>query len=323
MIITLAVQILVVDLPIAVTLLIFTIEHSSFGWALVAIREDEDAAEIIGVRTTAVKWIANALGAGIAGGFYAQRILYLEPSGTFAFDISLNVVLMAVIGGAGTWQGPLIGAPLVLLVADALRVTVTSEHCPPIIPGCISCVIAPKSPRNCGAAGLRMPSNVAVAAYDTDLELELDVKTLQRGGFDMTRVCVIGSDHGAAQHLVAFVHPGRRARFFGKHGLLWTTLSGILFGAALAFVPLTGPIVIVGPLAKSMVAGLEAPALRRGLGPLATALAGLGIPEEAALAYESAIRAQRILLIVRGDAHAIQRARQLLYQTRIDSFESA
>ena len=65
--------------------------------------------------------------AGIAGGLYAQRIMYLEPTGTFAFDISLNVVLMAVIGGAGTWQGPLIGAPLVLLVADALRVTVTSE----------------------------------------------------------------------------------------------------------------------------------------------------------------------------------------------------
>jgi branched-chain amino acid transport system permease protein len=162
MIITFAVQILVLDLPITqgalgiylaplplpplaverlfyfiflalavlVTLLILAIEYSNFGWALVAIREDEDAAEVIGVRTTEVKWIANALAAfiaGIAGGLYAQRIMYIEPTGTFAFDISLNVVLMAVIGGAGTWQGPLIGAPLVLLVADALRVTFTSE----------------------------------------------------------------------------------------------------------------------------------------------------------------------------------------------------
>jgi branched-chain amino acid transport system permease protein len=113
-----------------VTTLVYAMEHSNFGWALVAIREDEDAAEIVGVRTTEVKWVANALSAfiaGIAGGLYAQRTLYLEPTGTFAFDISLNVVLMAVIGGAGTWQGPLIGAPLVLLVAAALRVTVTSE----------------------------------------------------------------------------------------------------------------------------------------------------------------------------------------------------
>lgn len=112
------------------TALVYAVENSNFGWALVAIREDEDAAEVIGVRATAVKWIANALVAliaGIAGGIYSERVLYIEPTGTFAFEISLNVVLMAVIGGAGTWQGPLIGVPLVLLVAEALRVTVTSE----------------------------------------------------------------------------------------------------------------------------------------------------------------------------------------------------
>ena len=115
---------------VLVTLLVYAVEHSNFGWALVAIREDEDAAEIIGVRSTAIKWTANALAAfiiGIAGGLYAQRIQYLEPTGTFAFDVSLNVVLMAVIGGAGSWIGPLIGAPLVVLVADVLRVTFTSE----------------------------------------------------------------------------------------------------------------------------------------------------------------------------------------------------
>lgn len=115
---------------VAVTVLVYAIEHSNIGWALVAIREDEDAAEIVGVRTVEVKWAANALAcfiAGVVGGLYAQRIAYIEPTGTFSFDISLNVVLMAVIGGPGTWQGPLIGAPLVLLVADALRVTFTSE----------------------------------------------------------------------------------------------------------------------------------------------------------------------------------------------------
>ncbi len=162
MIITFAMQILVLDLPftqgalgvyltpldldprateqlfyfvflgcaVAMTVLIYFVENSNFGWALVAIREDEDAAEIIGVRTTAVKWIGNAVACfatGVVGGIYAQRILYIEPTSTFSLDVSLNVVLMAVIGGAGTWQGPLIGAPLVLIVAEALRVTVTSE----------------------------------------------------------------------------------------------------------------------------------------------------------------------------------------------------
>lgn len=118
------------SLAVVATVLVFAIENSNFGWALVAIREDEDAAEVIGVRTTAMKWSANVLAAfmtGIVGGIYAQRVLYIEPTGTFALDVSLNVVLMAVIGGSGTWQGPLIGVPLVLVVAQALRVTVTSE----------------------------------------------------------------------------------------------------------------------------------------------------------------------------------------------------
>src|SRR5690606_18735245 len=103
---------------------------SNRGWARVASRGDEAAAEIIGVKPIEVTWIANAIAcfiAGVVGGLYAQRIMYLEPFGTFSFDISLNTVLMAVIGGAGAWQGPLIGAPVVLLVADALRVTFTSE----------------------------------------------------------------------------------------------------------------------------------------------------------------------------------------------------
>jgi branched-chain amino acid transport system permease protein len=117
-------------LAVVVTALVYAIERSNIGGALVAIREDEDAAEIIGVKTIEVKWAANAIAcfiAGVVGGLYAQRIMYIEPFGTFSFDISLNTVLMAVIGGPGTWQGPLIGAPLVLLVADALRVTFTSE----------------------------------------------------------------------------------------------------------------------------------------------------------------------------------------------------
>lgn len=121
---------LFLGLAVLVTALVYAIQYSNIGGALVAIREDEDAAEIVGVRTVEVKWAANALAcfiAGLVGGLYAQRIAYIEPTGTFSFDTSLNVVLMAVIGGPGSWQGPLIGAPLVLLVADALRVTVTSE----------------------------------------------------------------------------------------------------------------------------------------------------------------------------------------------------
>lgn len=117
-------------IALAATVLVYGIENSNFGWALVAIREDESGAEVIGVRTTEIKWIANLLAAfvaGLVGGIYAERIFYIEPVGTFTLDTSLNIVLMAVIGGAAAWQGALIGAPIILLVAHWLRVIVTSE----------------------------------------------------------------------------------------------------------------------------------------------------------------------------------------------------
>jgi branched-chain amino acid transport system permease protein len=117
-------------LALLTTIVVYGVENSNFGWALVSIREDESAAEIVGVRTTEIKWIANLVAAfiaGVVGGIYAARVFYIEPMGTFTLDTSLNIVLMAVIGGAASWQGPLIGAPIVLLVAHWLRVIVTSE----------------------------------------------------------------------------------------------------------------------------------------------------------------------------------------------------
>jgi branched-chain amino acid transport system permease protein len=117
-------------LMLAATVIVFLIEHSHFGWALVAVREDENAAEVLGVRTTRVKILALLLGAvmaGVVGGIYSYRVLYIEPTGTFTIDTSLNVVLMAVLGGAGFWQGPLIGAPVIMAVGDVLRIAVANE----------------------------------------------------------------------------------------------------------------------------------------------------------------------------------------------------
>jgi branched-chain amino acid transport system permease protein len=115
-------------LALVVTWGVAMVERSRFGYALVAIREDEDVAEILGVRTTRIKigaLLAGALLAGITGGLYTQRIGYIEPTGTFSLDISIDVVLMTMVGGAGTWQGPMIGVPLVMLLAELLRVGVT------------------------------------------------------------------------------------------------------------------------------------------------------------------------------------------------------
>jgi branched-chain amino acid transport system permease protein len=109
----------------------FGVAHSRFGYALRAIREDEDAAAVLGVRTSEVKLWALLLGAalaGVAGGVYAFRTGYVEPTGTFDVSFSLDIVLVCVIGGLGTWYGPLIGAFIVVLLEQWLRTTVTDLH---------------------------------------------------------------------------------------------------------------------------------------------------------------------------------------------------
>ncbi len=115
-------------LMIASVYLVYRIENSKFGYALVAIREDEEAAAVLGVKTTQVKMYAFMLGAfmgGMVGGIHSYRIGYVEPLGIFSLTLSINVVLMTVVGGSGTWQGPLIGVPLITLISEVLRVGIT------------------------------------------------------------------------------------------------------------------------------------------------------------------------------------------------------
>jgi branched-chain amino acid transport system permease protein len=81
---------------------------------------------VLGVRTFDVKMRALVIGAGLAGlggGVYAYFTGYIEPTGTFDLALALDIVLVCVIGGVGTWQGPLIGAAIVVMLEQFLRNT--------------------------------------------------------------------------------------------------------------------------------------------------------------------------------------------------------
>jgi branched-chain amino acid transport system permease protein len=87
--------------------------RSRFGYALIAIREDESAAAVMGVNTTLYKVAAYALSAaltGLAGGIYAQWNVFVSQDVAFNIDVSIDSILMALIGGIGTIWGPVLGA---------------------------------------------------------------------------------------------------------------------------------------------------------------------------------------------------------------------
>ncbi len=107
------------------------VEHTRFGMALKAIKEDEEIAQTLCVNTPKIKLSAFVLSAffpGIAGGFYAYYLSYIQPASVFNIDISILIVLMALFGGGGTYIGPLVGAISLSLINELLSAFLKAEY---------------------------------------------------------------------------------------------------------------------------------------------------------------------------------------------------
>ena len=116
-------------LVVVTTFTVAWISRSRFGFGLIAIRENEGAAAVMGVNTTLHKVLAFALCSvfsAVAGGIHAYWITYLDPGS--AFDVSLNVrmIIMAVFGGSGTILGPILGAFALSAISEILASKITS-----------------------------------------------------------------------------------------------------------------------------------------------------------------------------------------------------
>lgn len=109
---------------VLVVLVAVLIERSRLGYALAAMREDEAAAEALGIDTVRVKLVSIGLSAflsAIVGTLYAFYILLIEPSTVLGLGFSVEIALVAIIGGLGTPLGPLIGAVLIIPLSEYLR----------------------------------------------------------------------------------------------------------------------------------------------------------------------------------------------------------
>jgi branched-chain amino acid transport system permease protein len=101
------------------------IAASKVGYALVAFRENHDAARALGIRTLPLRIGVFALSAGlvsICGTLHAQYYLYIDPDSVMGLNLSLNFALMAILGGLGTAYGPIVGALLVSVVSVVMQI---------------------------------------------------------------------------------------------------------------------------------------------------------------------------------------------------------
>jgi branched-chain amino acid transport system permease protein len=106
------------------------LEESKFGLGLMSIRQDENVAESLGVNTTILKikaFVLSAFITGVVGGIYAIYITYIHPSTVFDIYMSIFIVVLAIFGGRGTWIGPAIGTPILVVINEILTSIIGAE----------------------------------------------------------------------------------------------------------------------------------------------------------------------------------------------------
>src|SRR5439155_3177925 len=99
--------------------------------------------------------------------------------------------------------------------------------------------------------------NFIVAVYEKHNEAEAAVKELQRCGFDMKKLSIVGREYHTEQQVVGYYNTGDRVKSWGKRGAFWGGLWCLLVGAAVFIIPGIGPVLIAGPVAESFAGALE------------------------------------------------------------------
>jgi len=154
--------------------------------------------------------------------------------------------------------------------------------------------------------------NTAIAILNTHVEAENAVKELQKAGFDMKKLSIVGKDYHTEEHVVGYYNTGNRMKYWGKMGAFWGGLWGILFGAAFFWVPGIGPLVVAGPLVSAIVGGLEGAVAVGGLSAIGAGLYSIGIPKDSIIKYETSLKTDKFLLVVHGSGDELAKAKDIL-----------
>jgi uncharacterized membrane protein len=163
-------------------------------------------------------------------------------------------------------------------------------------------------------------AHTIVAQFPSHTEAERVVLELQREGFDMQKLSIIGKDYQTNEQVRGFLTWKDTAKAGAVGGGYWGSfvggLFGILAGAGVLFIPGMAPIVIAGPIVGVLAGWLEGTLVggagAAALGGLAGALGGLGIPQHEVLKYETKIQAGEFMLLITGSDEDVRQARQML-----------
>jgi hypothetical protein len=158
-------------------------------------------------------------------------------------------------------------------------------------------------------------NNSVVAIYPSHTAAEAAIKELQKAGFDLKKLSILGRDYHTDEHVVGYYNVGDRMKVWGKTGAFWGGVWGLFFGSAFFWVPGLGPLLVAGPLVSWIVGALEGAVVVGGLSAIGASLFSLGIPKDSILQYEIDLKAGKFVLLAHGSVEDAARAKDILTRT--------
>ena len=168
--------------------------------------------------------------------------------------------------------------------------------------------------------------NSVIAVFPDHKGAEAAVKKLASAGIEMKHLSVVGKGYHTDEKVVGFYNMGDRVKFWGANGAFWGGLWGWLLGGVMITTPVVGPVVVVGYIAAIVISAIEGALVVGGLSALGAALYSTGIPKDSIVAYETDLKADKFLVLARGPAEEMARAKTILSTfkpARIDQHEVA
>lgn len=159
-------------------------------------------------------------------------------------------------------------------------------------------------------------TNAAVSICNSHQEAEAAIQTLKKFGFDVKKLSLIGKGYHSEEHPVGFYSTGDKIRAWGSTGAFWGSMWGILMAPAVFLLPPLGMVAMAGPIVSVVISALEGAVLVGGLSAVGAALSQLGVPKEQVIVYETALKADKYVLMVHGSDDEVARAKSILAGTQ-------
>ncbi|MFB9241679.1 DUF1269 domain-containing protein [Massilia antarctica] len=151
-----------------------------------------------------------------------------------------------------------------------------------------------------------------VYVFNTHVEAEDAIRAMSKAGFDVTKLSLIGKGYHSEEHAVGFYSQGDRIKSWGTTGALWGGIGGLLLAPAVFFIPGIGLLALAGPIVTALIGALEGAVLVGGFSALGAALSSSDIGNDKVIEYETALKADKYLLMVHGSAQDVAKASALL-----------